>query len=89
MNTGIGARVKRIAKVLAALCAIELFLPGGTLIVVGYLLTVHRRAHASGEGEPAVGIWAGVRGRIFENTGDGGPPQADENTGLPTSSRTG
>lgn len=38
MNPGIGARLKRIAKVLATLCAIELFLPGGTLIVISILL---------------------------------------------------
>jgi hypothetical protein len=38
MNTGMGARLKRIAKVVAALCAIELFLPGGTLIVLSILL---------------------------------------------------
>jgi hypothetical protein len=33
MNAGIGARLKRIAKVLATLVVIELCLPGGTLIV--------------------------------------------------------
>jgi hypothetical protein len=38
MNTGIGARLKRIAKMLAALCTIELLLPGGMLIVLGWLL---------------------------------------------------
>lgn len=38
MNTRMGARLKRIAKMLAALCAIELLLPGGTLIVLGLVL---------------------------------------------------
>jgi hypothetical protein len=38
MNTGIGARLKRMAKGLATLCAIELCLPGGTLIVISILL---------------------------------------------------
>ncbi|HYB75252.1 MAG TPA: hypothetical protein VED18_17900 [Candidatus Sulfotelmatobacter sp.] len=38
MNTGVSARLKRIAKVLAAPCAIEVLLPGGTLIVLGWLL---------------------------------------------------
>ena len=38
MNTGMGARLKRIARVVATLCAIELFLPGGTLIVISILL---------------------------------------------------
>jgi len=33
-----GTRLKQIAKVLARLCAIELFLPGGTLIVISILL---------------------------------------------------
>ncbi len=46
MNTGMGARLKRIAKVLACLGAIELFLPGGTLIVLACLFM--GRAHASG-----------------------------------------
>ena len=35
----IGARLKQIAKVLARLCAVGMFLPGGTLIVLGFLLT--------------------------------------------------
>ena len=46
MNTGFGARLKRIANVLGRLCAIELFLPGGTLLVLGYLLTGGRQIHA-------------------------------------------
>jgi hypothetical protein len=43
MNTGIGARLKRMAKGLATLCAIELCLPGGTLIMLGDLLTGQRQ----------------------------------------------
>ena len=43
MNTGIGARIKQIDKVLARLCAIGMFLPGGTLIVLGFLLTGQRQ----------------------------------------------
>ena len=38
MHTGMGARLTRMAKMLAALCAIEVFLPGGTLIMLGLLL---------------------------------------------------
>ena len=39
MNPGIGARLKRMAKVVATLCAIEMFLPAGTLLVLGLLLS--------------------------------------------------
>ena len=39
MNSGTGARLKRFAKVLGTLCAIEMVLPGGTLMVLTYLLT--------------------------------------------------
>lgn len=39
MNPGIDARLKQSAKVLASLCAIEMVLPSGTLIVLGDLLT--------------------------------------------------
>jgi hypothetical protein len=38
MNARYGTRLKQIAKVLARLCAIEMFLPGGTLIVISILL---------------------------------------------------
>ena len=38
MNSGISARLKRIAKVFARLSAIEMSLPGGTLIVISILL---------------------------------------------------
>jgi hypothetical protein len=50
MNTGMGARLRRIAKVVACLCAIELFLPGGTLIVLGLLLTGRINVPALGGG---------------------------------------
>jgi hypothetical protein len=44
MNTRYGARIKQIAKVLARLCAIGMFLPGGgTLILLGDLLTGQRQ----------------------------------------------
>jgi hypothetical protein len=38
MNSGIATRLRRMAKVLATLCAIEICLPGGTLIVISILL---------------------------------------------------
>ncbi len=38
MNTRYGAGFMRFAKVLARLFAVELFLPGGTLIVISILL---------------------------------------------------
>ncbi len=43
MNTRIGSPIKQIAKVLVTLCAIEMFLPGGTLIMLGDLLTGQRQ----------------------------------------------
>ena len=63
-----GAWLKRIAKVLFYPCAIELFLPGGTLIVLGYLLTGGRHIHISAEGEGAFQIWRDIRGLVFANT---------------------
>ena len=78
MNTGMGARLKRIAKVLATLCAIELFLPGGTLIVLGYLLTGRPHIRAAAESEGAVKAWRDFRGLIFANTRDGGSSRADD-----------
>ena len=39
MKSGIGARLKQIAMGLASVCAIEMVLPGGTLMVLTYLLT--------------------------------------------------
>jgi hypothetical protein len=38
MNTGIGARLKQIAKTSARLSAIEMLLPGGRLIAISILL---------------------------------------------------
>ena len=63
-----GARLKRIAKVLFCLCAIELFLPGGTLIVLGYLLTSGRHIHTSAKGEGGLQTWRDIRGLVFANT---------------------
>ena len=63
-----GARLKRILKVLFCLCAIELFLPGGTLIVLGYLLTGGRHIHTSAEGEGGFHIWRDIRGLVFAST---------------------
>ncbi len=89
MNTGMGARLKRIAKVLACLGAIELFLPGGTLIVLGYLLTGRPHVRAAAEGERAVKAWRDFRGLISANIGDGGSSRADDNNSLPNFSRAG
>ena len=50
MNPGIGARLKRMAKVIATLCAIEMFLPGGTLLVLGLLLSGRINVQAPGSG---------------------------------------
>jgi hypothetical protein len=65
MITGMGARLKRIAKVLFFLCAIELFLPGGTLIVLGYLLTGGRHIHTSSKAEGGLQTWGDIRGLVF------------------------
>ena len=73
MNTGIGTRLKRFAKVLACLCAIEMFLPGGTLIVLGYLLMGGRRIHTSAKGEGGLPTWRDIRGLVFANTAGGQP----------------
>ncbi len=73
MITGMGARLKRIAKVLFCLCAIELFLPGGTLIVLGYLLTGGRHIHTSAKGEGGLRTWRDIRALVFANTGSGQP----------------
>ena len=80
-----GARLKRIAKVLFYPCAIELFLPGGTLIVLGYLLMGGRHIHTSSEGEGGLQTWRGIRGLVFASTavnrgaGCEVPPIAGEN----------
>jgi len=87
MNTGIGTRLKRIAKVLACLCAIEMFLPGGTLIVLGYLLTGGRHIHASAEGDRAVTAWGGVLRLLSVHTGGGSNRAEDNSAGPETASR--
>ena len=89
MNVGIGARVKRIAKVLASLCAIELCLPGGTLIVLGYLLALRLHLRPSAEGERVVTAWRGLRGLMSATTDDGGSSRADDTKSLPNSGRPG
>jgi hypothetical protein len=88
MRTGIGARLKGIAKVLPYLCAIELFLPGGTLIVLGYLLTRGPDVPATAEGERAVKAWRDFRELISANIGDGGSGRAEDNNSLLFMSRT-
>jgi len=89
MNAGIGARVIRVAKVLASLCAIELCLPGGTLIVLGYFLALRPHLRPSAEGEGAVTAWRSLRGLISAITDDGGSSRADDTKSLPNSGRTG
>ena len=73
MNTGMRARLKRIAKVLFCLCSIELLLPGGTLIVLGYLLMGGRHIQTSAKGEGGLQIWRDIRGLVFANTAGGQP----------------
>ncbi len=69
MNTGTATRLKRIAKMLGTICAIELCLPGGTLIALGYLLTVQCHVHGTAEGEHAVSAWRGIRELLSAVTG--------------------
>ena len=71
MNIGMGARLRQIAKVVACLCAIELFLPGGTLIVLGYLLAGRPHVPAASEGERAFKVLCDLRGLIFAKAGAG------------------
>jgi len=89
MKIGVGARFRRIAKVLAALCTIELLVPGGTLIVLILVLTGGCHLGPPDEGERAAGIWRGVREQVFGNTADGGSRRTDENNALPGSSQSG
>jgi uncharacterized membrane protein YgdD (TMEM256/DUF423 family) len=60
MNAGMHARLKRIAKVLATLCAIELLLPGGTLIALGLLLT-GRIPLSTPAGGPLELVWSALQ----------------------------
>jgi hypothetical protein len=73
-----GTRLKRIAKVLFCLCSIELLLPGGTLIVLGYLLMGGRHIHTSAKGEGGIQTRRDIRGLVFANTA-GGSSRRDAN----------
>ena len=66
MNIGMGARLRQIAKVVACLCAIELCLPGGTLIVLGYLLAGRPHVPAAAEGERAFKVLCDLRGSFSQ-----------------------
>ena len=83
MHTGTGARLKRIAKVLAALGTIELLCPGGTLIVLILVLTGGCHLGPPDEGERAAGIWRDLQAHIFGKPGDGGLRQAPGPNSLP------
>jgi len=78
MNIGTGARLRRIAKVVACLCAIELFLPGGTLIVLGYLLAGRPHVPAAAEGERGFKVLRDLRGLISANAGAGDSSQSED-----------
>jgi hypothetical protein len=71
MNMGMSARFTRIAKVVPCLCAIELCLPGGTLIVLGYLLAGRPHVPVATEGERAFKVVRDLRGLISANAGAG------------------
>jgi len=60
MTPGISVRLKQIAKVLATLCAIELCVPGGTLIVLGLLLTARVNVPAP-VGGPMERVWSALQ----------------------------
>jgi hypothetical protein len=62
MNMGMSARLKRMARVVACLGAIELCLPGGTLIVLGYLLAGRPHVPVATEGERAFKVVRDLRG---------------------------
>jgi hypothetical protein len=89
MTTGIAVKLKGLARLIGPLVAIELFLPGGTLIVLGSLRALRCHVPAPAGGERAVTTWRGFRGLRSANTGDGGSSRADDNTSRPTFSRTG
>ncbi len=74
MNIGMGVRLKRIAKVLGTVFAIEMFLPGGTLLALGYLLALQRHVHRSAAGEPALPAWRGLRGLLAAHPAGGLAP---------------
>jgi hypothetical protein len=54
---------------------------GGTLIVLGYLLTGGRHIHASAEGERAVTVWGDFLGLLSANTA-GGSNRAEDNSAV-------
>jgi hypothetical protein len=82
MNTGIATRLKRVAKGLGTICAIELCLPGGTLIALTYFLTVQCHVHGSTEGKHAVTAWRDIRGLLSADT-SGGLRRAGANSAGP------
>jgi hypothetical protein len=71
MNIGMSGRLKRIARVVACLGAIELFLPGGTLIVLGCLLAGRPHVPAAAEGGRAFKVLRDLRGFISLTAGAG------------------
>ena len=88
MNTGIAVKLKGLARLIGRLVAIELFLPGGTLIALGYLLALRPHVRASAEGERGVRTWRGIRGLGSANTGDGGSSRTEDNNSVLDFSRT-
>lgn len=79
---GMTARLKRIARVVACLGAIELFLPGGTLIVLGCLLAGRPHAPAAAEGEGAFKVLRDLRWLFSANAGAGDSSRTeDDNSG--------
>ena len=88
MNPGIGPRLKRMAKVLATVCAIEVCLPGGTLLALGYLLALQCHLYGSTEGEPAVPTWRGLRGLLAANPA-GGSNRVDATSAGPATATRG
>ena len=78
MNIGMRARLRRIGKVVACLCAIELVLPGGTLIVLGYLLAGRPHVPATAEGGRAFKVVRDIRGLISANAGAGDASRSED-----------
>lgn len=78
MNIGKGARLRRMAKVVACLCAIELVLPGGTLIVLGCVLAGRPHVPAAAERERAFNVVRDLRGLISANAGAGDSRRSED-----------
>jgi hypothetical protein len=78
MNIGMGARLRRMAKVVACLGAIELVLPGGTLIVLGYVAAGRPHVPAAAEGERAFKIVRDRRGLISANADAGDSSRSED-----------